>query len=279
MKGAELTEPKPIVDYGQRCMLCRNDAAASRVLCWRHIDEMSDMLDVDNAGRALDDLPPSIPVMWAMLDTSPGANGLSERRAPGFESTPPCSLHIVAMRDPRSCAHPVVDEWFSAGANGWPDFTRPHTEDEQAVRSVEKSLCGLVDAVGAEIDVPNVRDGDHDVTSLCEWLHAHVTLLSRLPWADDVYRDLRDLRDQLRAGIGEHPPRALGYCTNDIITDRETGESGPCGHALYPPAGAKPMARDEPVRDVPVVVCTRCHARYDGLAQLRLRIAELKGTA
>lgn len=270
-----MSEPKPIVAYGQRCLLCRNDAAASRLLCWRHIDELSEMLDVDNTGRALDDLPPSIPVMWSMLDSAPGSTGLGERRAPGFVSTPPCSLHIVAMQDPRSCSHAVVDVWYSAGPGGNPDLTRPHFEAENAPRSVEKSLRGIVESVSAEVgdELPAGRS----VEALCAWLYGRVKALTRLAWADDIYRDLRDLRDQLRAAIGDPPVKPLAHCTNDIVIDRETGERGPCGHALYPPAGVKPVARDEPVKSVPVVTCGRCRAQYDGLAQLRLRIAELKG--
>ncbi len=282
-----MNEPKTIVEYGQRCLLCRNDAAASRVLCWKHIDEMRDMLDPDNTGLPLDDLPPSIPVMFAALDACPGGTGLGERRAPGFASMPPGSLHIMAMRDPRSCAHPVatttlpsgevVDEWYSAGADGWPDFSRPHYEDDSAVRAVEKCLQGLADALHDEhrddLWPPLVG-----VDAICVWLHDRVTALSRLAWADDAYRDLRDLREQLRRATGDPPPKSLGDCTNDIVLDRETGATGPCGHALYPPPG-KPTARDEPVKDVPIVVCGRCHAGYDGLAQLRLRIAELKGAS
>lgn len=269
-----MSEPKPIVAYGQRCLLCRNDAAASRVLCWKHIDELGEMLDEDNTGRPLDDLPPSIPVMWGLLDTTPGSSGLAERRAPGFVSTPPCTLHIVAMRDQRSCAHAVVDYWFSAGPDGYPDIAHPHYESDNAVRSVEKGLRGLGESISVELgdELPTGRS----VEVLCAWLYGRVKELSRLSWADDMYRDLRDLREQLRGGIGDPAPKPLGHCTNDIVIDRVLDVRGPCDHPLYPPTGAKPMARDEPVRDVPIVVCGRCRAEYDGLAQLRLRIAELK---
>ena len=274
-----MSEPKPIVAYGQRCLLCRNDAAASRVLCWKHIDELGEMLDEDNEGRPLDDLPPSIPVMWGLLDTTPGSSGLAERRAPGFVSTPPCTLHIVAMRDPRSCAHAVVDFWYSAGPDGYPDIAHPHFESDNAVRSVEKSLRGLGESISAELD--EELPAHRTVAGLCSWLYGRVKELSRLAWADDMYRDLRDLREQLRRvpGVWGPPPKPLGYCANDIVLDRVLDIRGPCDHPLYPPAGAKPMARDEPIRDVPIVVCARCHAEYDGLAQLRLRIAELKGAS
>jgi len=269
-----VTEPKTIIAYGQRCLLCRNDAAASRVLCWKHVDEMGDMLDCENTGAPLEDLPPSIPVMFAALDACPGGAGLGERRAPGFVSMPPGSLHVMAMRDNRSHSYAVVEAWYSAGSDGYPDIMHPHYEDEHAVRAVDKCLRGLADALHEE----NTDDTwpPRGLHAVCAWLHARLATLSRLAWADDAYRDLRDLREQLRRVI-DPPMKALGYCVNDIVIDRETGERGECGHALYPPAGAKPMARDEPVRDVPIVVCGRCHAKYDGMAQLRLRISELKG--
>lgn len=271
-----MNEPKAVVDYGQKCLICRNDAAAGRTICWKQIDEIRDMLDAENTGSALDDIPPSIPVMYDALDASPGASGIGERRAPGFVSTPPCTLHVVAMRDNRSKSYAVAYEWYSAGPDGRPDYTKPHAESDHAVRPVHASLQGLADAVAAET---GDSDATGDVNELCAWLYERLPALTRLAWSDDLYRDLRDLREQLRAAIGDPPPAALGYCTNDILIDRHTGDRGPCGHPLYPPTGIKPTAPDEPVKDVPIVVCGRCKAVYDGLAQLRLRIAELKGAS
>lgn len=252
-----MAEPKTLVAYGQRCLICRNDAAESRTICWKHIDDIRDMLDPLNKGRPLDDLPASIPVMYAALDPSPGATGLGERRAPGFASTPPLRLHVVAMRDDRS--RPPLDD------------------DDDPVRATGASLRGIVEAVCAELDRPPPQLG-RDVLALCVWLFGFLRPLTRLAWADDLYRDLRELRDQLRHAVGDPAPRPLGHCTADILLDRETGERGPCGHPLYPPAGLPPTARDEPVKDVPVVECRRCRSQYDGLAQLRLRIAELEGS-
>lgn len=263
-----MAEPKAIVDYGQKCLLCKNDAAASCTICWKHIDDMRDMLDVENTGRALDDIPPSIPAMFAGLDSMPGATGLGERRAPGFASTPPCSLHVVAMGDARSVPYVMRDD----DGEALPD------DRDGEVRPVIETLRTIAVLVAA--DIGDTAPMWRSVGPLCSWLSARLTPLSRLPWADDLYRDLRDLRDQLRHAYGDPPPRPLGHCTNTVVVRGEApGEhvSAQCGHPLYPPAGAKPTARDEPVKDVPVVECGRCHAVYDGLAQLRLSIAERKG--
>lgn len=255
-----MNEPKGVVAYGQRCLLCRNDAAESRVICWKHIDDIRDMLDVENEGRPLDDLPPSIPVMFSALDATPGPAPMGERPAPGYESTPPLLLHVVAMRDDRSRS--------------------PEDEGDDSLRPIAASLRGIVDSIRSEVDglAPSSGTG---VFALCMWLSRHLSVVSRLPWVDDLYRDLRELSDQLRAAHGDGRPRPLGHCTNTIVVPGERdGEhrNMPCGHALYRPRGVKPTAPDEPVRDIPAVECGRCHARYDGLAQLRLRIAELKGS-
>jgi hypothetical protein len=126
-----MAEPKTIVEYGKRCLLCRNDSAASRLLCWKHCDDIRDMLDGENLGYPLDGIPPSIPVLYRTLDVMPGSTGLGERRAPGFESTPPLSMHRAAMRDPR---------------------TLP--SDDDPVRSVLGTLAGIAYSVVEELDCP-----------------------------------------------------------------------------------------------------------------------------
>lgn len=243
-----MTEPKSIVEYGKRCLLCRNDAAASRVLCWRHIDEIRDMLDVRNVGSAEHGIPASIPVLFAALDAFPSGSGPIERRAPGFESSPPGSLHVMALRDPRS----LPAEWDN-------------------VRSVPGTLARIIDAVCEELVYTSGGAGA-TVDSACRWLGNRLEPLSRLPWADDLYRDLRELSDSLRAVFGDTPPKPIGRCTNVIVVvgsgaDIGNHHNAVCGSALYPPPR---RAGDVEPREVPAIECSRCHAIYDGLAQIRL---------
>lgn len=290
MTRAPAVVPKSIIEYGQRCLLCRGDSLAGGTVCWKHSDEMGAMLDPDNTGNALAGLPASIPVMFSMLDASPGASGLAERRAPGFGSTPPCSLHIITMRDDRSHAYPVVDEWFSSRGDSPPDLAHPHHEDEHPPRAIAKSLAGLAAAVQDEIHATghaacmpcpvrvHALGLPTGVAGLAAWLYARVRVLARLGWANDAYRDLRDLREQLRDAIGDPALRPIGHCTNPLA-EVGSGVQIMCGHALYPPEGVAPTAPDEPVRNLPIVTCGRCHAVYDGLAQLRLRVAELEGAS
>jgi hypothetical protein len=238
-----MAEPKTIVEYGKRCLLCRNDSAASRLLCWKHCDDIRDMLDGENLGYPLDGIPPSIPVLYRTLDVMPGSTGLGERRAPGFESTPPLSMHRAAMRDPR---------------------TLP--SDDDPVRSVLGTLAGIAYSVVEELDCPPPF-APRTVYTLCAWLSGRLEALTRLPWADDMYRDLTHLRDQLRAAHGDPLPRSIGHCTN-VITVAGTGGGSsfnhPCGNALFPP-------RD---RRESVVQCGHCGKVYDGIAQLRMSIGD-----
>lgn len=247
-----MTEPKTIVDYGKRCLLCRNDAAESRVLCWKHVDEIRDMVNLLNRGNA--DVPPSIPVLYGMLDAMPASSGLVERRAPGFESSPPGSLHVMAMRDGRSL---------------------PAEHDD--VRSVLGTLLRIVESVGAPVEdtYRAAWSGGSGVNGLCGWLHGHLDILVRLPWADELYRDLRDLRDQLRAVFGDRPPRPIGHCTNVISVHGDapgTYSQVRCGYPLYAPppcANTWGMASRPPW-----IKCGRCRFVYDGLAQVELALAE-----
>jgi hypothetical protein len=255
-----MTEPKPLVEYGTKCLLCREDAAASRLLCWRHCDEMRDMLDVGNRGHAEYDVPASIPVLFASLDVMPGSNGAPERRAPGFESTPPGSVHVMAMRDGRSL----------------PD-------DQDRVRSVPGTLRALAELIGSDLgERATLRKTGVDV--VCSWLSARLVPITRLPWADDIYRDLRELRDALRAAHGEELPKVIGHCTAVIVIPN-TSLSRRCGHALYAPqrrwldevSEEAPSERRVDLPDIPPVHCPRCHAKYDGMDQLRLEAAKRKG--
>jgi hypothetical protein len=241
-----MTEPKSVVEYGQKCLLCREDAATSRVLCWRHIDEMRDMLDVENEGSTEHDIPPGIPHLYNTLDIMPGSTGPDGgRRAPGFESMPPLNLHVVALRDPR---------------------TLP--SDDDPVRSIPGTITAIAESVAADINErPGMGAYARGVDGMCGWLSSRLEAVTRLPWADDLYRDLRHLRDALRAAHGEPLPRPVGHCTNTITAAGLDGpgshSNAPCGGPLYaPPAPTRATT----------IRCGRCGHVYDGLDQLRLSL-------
>ena len=263
---------------GRRCQLCREDHLPGGRLCGEHCDELGRMLDPDYLGERLLERAGSIPQLWALLDPTPGRSGGLEVRPPGFGSAPPCNLDRVVMRDPRSKAYPVVDVWFELlpGTN-LPDWDAPHFEDDSAARAVEKAVAGLVDVVWDELDYHGPR-APRTVAQHCGWLHAHLDHLTSRDDADEVYRDVQDLHDQLRPAAGWPKPRPVAECTG-WVRDRDTGERVECGAPLYLPppdpgvhSGPAQPAKVDPRR--PVTRCRRCDRPYTALMLLRQEISQ-----
>lgn len=253
------------IHRGRRCLLCREGPRPGGTLCWAHHDELGRILDPNYRGERDLDRAASIPVLYRRLDAAPGTSGGQDRRAPGFASTPPANLHIVAMRDRRSHAHPVVDVWHEASD---PDHRRPHYEDEHAPRPVALALSGLADVVWDDLGYHGPREATDDVARLSGWLHAHLEHLTGRDDADETMRDLLDLHDQLRPAAGDPKPRPIGACTGWVPVP-ETGEKVECREPLYLPP-PQPGVTVDPRK--PVLRCQRCDRPYSHLMLLRLEI-------
>lgn len=138
----------------------------------------------------------------------PAGNGLVDRRAPGFESTAPGNVHVMALRDVRTHATEPGD-------------LRSPLEVAYAWASRVRSWRLITPARYATVD------------------SEIVTLLFHLDWIVREFQpgtlaqfaqELTDVRAQLRAVTDEPAPPVVGHCT--AIVDQRR-----CGAPLRLPTG------------------------------------------
>jgi hypothetical protein len=254
-----VTPPPEIALNGQDpCQLHPGaPAAVGRHLCWEDIRTVTAALDPDNDGDRDTQTPASIPAYWARLDAAPGRGGDDGRRAPGFRSTPPCNLHVVAMRDPRSRPDP----------RGRDDVSGEPRPVETALANLARGLWDHLDLQGPDLPNGDVTPGG--VPALAGWLHAHVEQLTAHPDAGAIALFLGQLVEQLRTAAGDPRDRPVGRCI-EWIRDPHSLEQSECGAPLFlpPPRPGVEVASDEPV-----LQCRRCRRRYAGRDLIRLRLA------
>lgn len=251
--------PEVHLDGQDPCQLHPNaPAAVDRRLCWDDIRTVRAALDPDNEGDRDTQAPASIPVYWARLDAAPCKGGDDGRRAPGFRSTPPCNLHVVAMRDPRSRPD-------GAGRDDtWGD-----------VLSVETALAqlasGLADHLGHD-DEERLRLGDvtaGGVPGFSAWLYERVDAITSHPRAGHLHDFLVALIAQLRTAAGDPRDKPVGRCI-ELIHIAGQAERVECAANLYLPP---PRPGIELPPDEPVLECKRCRRRYAGRDLIRLKLA------
>lgn len=272
-------QPEVRLDTLGQCLLCRYPRRRDGTLCWRHHDAIDHMLNPLYEGQPDADIPASIPVLYVLLDPTPGGGGNHDRRPPGFHSAPAASLHKLVMRDDRSVNNP--QEWYGAGPDGEPDFTRPYLEDDNPPRAIRKALASLAESLVEQFNLPGPRlpDGAFfdpgDVTGLCGWLYLHLHAITNLPDADDIHDDLLDLSDQLRPAVGDHKLGPAGWCI-ELVRDKASREYRECGAALYlpPPVRDPEDQTPEQAQQEVIVTCRRCRRPYNWLDLLRLRLVD-----
>lgn len=213
------------------CGICARRCDAGRTLCGR-------------CSAAFGDDLAEIAERYARLDATPGRADPGGRGAPGFRSSPPGSVHVMAMRDPRSLPYALAAD-----------------DDRRPPRSVQAALLGLAMRVRAQRGLS--QGPPRTVPELADWLGRHDDWLSRDPLGVEAAREVRILRAQLRPVTGDPAPRPIGHCLEDG-----------CSAPIFMPPDAAPRAPDEPVRDMPALVCPRCRSEYDGRRLIVLRLVE-----
>lgn len=239
------------------CTLCGRPASVGR-LCFRHYDRLADLLDPAQAGTSFDptrpgdfQVKPSIPVLFGRLDPAPPLSGIPAGGSHVARSAPPCNLHILALRDPRSRA------------------TGPGRDDDGlsgpwSAQTVLRDLADMVDRRsldGAAEAKPGPRA---TVTELSAWLHQRVDWIAAQDWVGEAWEELRTLHSQLLAAAGDPNPAPVGTCRAVVDDDgaEDPGGRWRCGQPLYLPASG-PKAPDEPV-ELPALRCSSCGHRYSG---------------
>lgn len=235
------------------CVACRKRPDVGQ-LCYRHLDQLGEMLDPRNEGTAHNPHRPddprivaSIPVLWSRLDAQPVRRAIDSPALGGFfKSTPPGDLHVMSLRDGRS------------HTEGW-------SADDETVPTLPV-LTVLADIV-ARVDRTDI-DGRLEqrpaagVESACGWLYARREWLAAQDWAGDAWEALRALHGQLRGACGDPLPRPLGPCIREVDEHwrRVDGGGHTCGWLLYLPE-QPPKGPDELLR-FPRLRCGACGDVY-----------------
>ena len=192
---------------------------------------------------------------YHQLNARPGASGeQGGRGTPGYGSRPPASVHIIAMRDPRSRAYevstdgvqyiwdPLADTTLEPGQYGPPSGAyvgkqevwfgadgRGHREESRPVRSVPYTLASLAELIAEERDM---TIGARSVRTLVAWLDNQLDWVTRHELVTDFAADIRALLGQLKPVTGDPSRRHIGYCPNTIDQGDETRT---CSAKLYAP--------------------------------------------
>ena len=141
---------------------------------------------------------------YVLLDPAPGSTGW-DQSAPGFESNPTGSLHIMAMRDPRSS--PTAKEWEG-------DDGKTYREQERPPLSVYSVLNTAAWEVAERCGLTGPADTD-DVYALVEWLDRRLDWAARKPLVKNLREELARLLGQLRDATGDRRTK-IGPCPNQL---------------------------------------------------------------
>lgn len=171
--------------------------------------------------------------LWASL---PAAEA-TDRAAPGFHSSPPGDIHMMALRDPRTVAIEPGDLRSAIEVlHAWARILRGHR------------------GLSAPAEPITVDSESATLLFHADWIYRE--------WRPAVIRnyvtELSETRGQLLAVTRiDDPPRIVGRCTNRVDGQR-------CNTTLYVP------------RHGAMIRCGRCPATYDGakLITLALQVHE-----
>lgn len=214
--------------------------------CYDRLHGWLSPLTRDNDGQ-----PDSIPALFAALDPRPGVTDHA-RRGPGFGSRSPASDHVIAIRDPRSARVYPSDPHSAPGIlTAW---VQAVWEDRY-----EDAALGLADYWRRRARLPTT------VAEAAVWLDRHLDWITRRGMVTDLHTELGELHSQLRAATGRRGQPPVGRCIELLAT-------GECGAPIYMPRGEKPRAPDEPIQDLPELVCGSCGSRYSGRRLILLRL-------
>lgn len=251
------------------CVACRKRPDSGR-FCYRHLDQLGEMLDPDNAGTAHNPHRPddpriiaSIPVLWARLDAQPVRRAIDSPALGGFlKSTPPGDLHVMSLRDGRSTHDGAGPDDHDHSRC---DDTCKRPPEPLPVETVLRDIVARVDRT--DIDGRLETRPGPGVEPACAWLYARREWLAAQGWAGDAWEALRALWSQLRGACGDPLPRPLGPCIREVDEHwrRLDGGGFTCGWQLYLPE-QPPKGPDEPLR----FVALRCGACGDVYAPTEL---------
>lgn len=276
--ATETDEHDPLQRPGWACVL---HSPPKRVGAWVPADQ--GFVTCSSCDQQLRERLDDVGVRYLRLDSRPGAQGgYGSRGAPGFSSRPPCSLHVVALQDPRSSADARV--WV--GADG-----RVHRESQRPPDSVHGVLCCVAWAIAEHQGIGGPDDRE-DVHGLLRWLGRHLSYAARhAELVLELDHAVRDLLGQLRPVTGD-ARRKIGkcrvvvertdcaHCGCDSVQHDNDGAVRRCNVAYCGCPGFSELVEAEPARcDAPlfapvngsdVISCAACGTKWERADWLQL---------
>lgn len=151
-----------------------------------------------------------IVAMYAQLPgIEPVAGNDGGRRGPGFGSRSPANDTIIALHDPRTT---------------WTEDTRFHNP----LNVVGGWARILLEETGSDAPIGSVHDAARFLARRIDWV-------TRQPWVDSLWTEVREVHSQLRSITGEGKRRYIAPCPNPLNADRADEELRYCGVRLFAP--------------------------------------------
>jgi hypothetical protein len=175
-----------------------------------------------------------------IVTAAPSRSGDFGPHRPGFASTPPVRLDVVAMLDPRT------------ELNG---FGPDDILDE--VPNIGEDLAGWWRVVQGEHDYHLVGGGQGMLVTaaVAVDLRTYIGWICRQAWVDGFAADIQRVHGALARACGDSPAKALGVCL-DLA----------CGGQVF--------RRSDDPRDGRLQ-CRKCSTTYSGLDLVKLRSADV----
>lgn len=211
-------DSKAGVERRVQCVTCSKTpprrATPGYLTCDRCAESIRECLqEIPTLYAALEDVEALLPVV------APGG-----RRGPGFGSRSPANDTTIVLTDPRTT-------WTAE---------QPY---HNALTVLESWARMVREDVGQK--PPETRA---TVVSEAGLLVKRLDFITRQPWVDDMWKELREVRACLRDFNGVHKPRKVGMCK--VMVERG-GEYVECGTPLWAPV------------DGDVIKCRGCKEEWD----------------
>lgn len=169
----------------------------------------------------------------------PARSGGFGPHRPGFASTPPARLDVIAMLDPRT------------ELNG---FGPDDVLDE--VPNIRADLWGWVFVLFDEgREMPTEPPSSWITLSFAVTLRTQIGQICRQPWVDGFAADVQRVHGVLARACGDTPAKPLGRCLDAA-----------CGGPVF--------RRSDDPRDARLQ-CRACRTTYDGLDLVKIRSADV----
>lgn len=172
----------------------------------------------------------------------PSRSGDFGPRRPGYASTPPLRLDVVAMLDRRTVVNgdgpdDVIDEVPNVWADltGWARMVYEENPDHPHVSDQWEAAF----------------DPSAHLVAWTALARAHIGWIATRPWVDEFAADISRVHAALRTACGDAPPKSLGRC-------------------LDPGCGGEVFRRSDDPHDGRLR-CGTCRTTYSGLDLVRIR--------